>query len=41
MFQSFETFAEPARAPQRVKRVRALIMETGIDALLVPRADEH
>jgi Xaa-Pro aminopeptidase len=41
MFQSFETFAEPARAPERVKRVRALMAQAGIDALLVPRADEH
>ena len=41
MFQSFETFAEPARAPERVKRVRALMTETAVDALLVPRADEH
>jgi Xaa-Pro aminopeptidase len=41
MFQSFETFAEPARAPERAKRVRALMAEAGVDALLVPRADEH
>lgn len=41
MFQSFDTFAEPALATDRVKQLRASMRKRGLDAYYVPRADEH
>ena len=41
MFQSFETSSGPEHVPERVKALRALMMTLKIDAVLVPRADEH
>jgi len=41
MFQSFEAPAELANAPDRIERLRAVIVQLGVDAVLVPRADEH
>ncbi|MCL4766955.1 MAG: M24 family metallopeptidase [Hyphomicrobiaceae bacterium] len=41
MYQSFEAPAGIENAPDRVKRLRALLGELGVDAVLVPRADEH
>ena len=41
MLQSFDTVADPSLGPPRVKAVRAHMAAAGIDALLVPRSDEH
>ncbi len=41
MFQTFETSGGSGHAAERLKALRALLTELGIDALLVPRADEH
>ncbi len=41
MFQNFETSGGPGHVAERLKALRALLTELGIDALLVPRADEH
>ena len=41
MFQTFDTSADPDLGPPRVKAVRALMAGANIDALLVPRSDEH
>jgi Xaa-Pro aminopeptidase len=41
MFQSFDVAAEPSLGPPRVQRLRKLMREEGLDAVLVPRADEH
>lgn len=41
MFQTFEPPAGAAETGPRVARVRALMVKAKIDALLVPRADEH
>ena len=41
MFQDFETPTETAFVAERVKRLRAVMAERGLDAMLVPRADEH
>ena len=41
MFQSFTVLAEPAAAKDRLKRLRALLAEEGLAALIVPRSDEH
>ncbi len=41
MFQDFESPTETAHIAERVKRLRSLMAERGIDAFLVPRADEH
>ena len=41
MFQSFEAPAVIEDATERVQRLRALMAELGVDAVLVPRADEH
>jgi len=41
MFQSFDTFAQPALAAERVKQLRTAMRKRGLDAYLVPRADEH
>src|SRR5690606_3409705 len=41
MFQSFKTTSDPSQAKPRLTRLRALMAEEGLDALLVPRADQH
>jgi Xaa-Pro aminopeptidase len=41
MFQTFDTVAEPALGPPRVKLLRAAMSDAGVDAVLVPRADAH
>lgn len=41
MFQSFEATSDPASGPARVERLRAAMREAGVDAFLIPRADEH
>jgi Xaa-Pro aminopeptidase len=41
MFQTFDEVARPELGPPRVKRVRALMSDLGVDAVLVPRADAH
>ncbi|MGV3548826.1 aminopeptidase P family protein [Rhizobium sp.] len=41
MFQSFESTAEPQFGAERVARLRAKMVELGIDGFLVPRADEY
>src|SRR3990172_4225015 len=41
MFQSFEATSAPAQSVERLRRVRALLAEAGLDAVLVPRSDEH
>ena len=41
MFQSFEKSSSPADATSRVKALRTLLIRQGLDALIVPRADEH
>jgi len=41
MFQSFDSTSDPSQAEPRIERLRALIAETGIDALLVPHSDEY
>jgi len=41
MFQSFEATSAPAQSAERLRRVRALLAEAGLDAVLVPRSDEH
>lgn len=41
MFQSFDNPSNSGHSASRVARVRALMAKAGLDALLVPRADEH
>jgi len=41
MFQSFDSKSDPAQAKPRLERLRALIAEAGLDALLVPHSDEY
>jgi Xaa-Pro aminopeptidase len=41
MFQTYEPPEPSQRASQRVERLRALMAKRGLDAVLVPRADEH
>lgn len=41
MFQSFDVQTDPSHAASRIGRLREAIREAGIDAFLVPRADEH
>jgi len=41
MFQSFKTISNPAQAAPRIARIRELMAEEGLDALLIPRADQH
>ncbi len=41
MFQTFDTVAQPALGPPRVKALRAAMVEAGVDCVLVPRADAH
>ena len=41
MYQSFEVTGAAAAVPDRIAQVRAEIARRGIDAVLVPRGDEH
>jgi len=41
MFQSFKTISDPSQAGPRLARLRTLMAEEGLDALLVPRSDQH
>jgi Xaa-Pro aminopeptidase len=41
MFQTFDTSGGPGHVAERLKALRAHLSELGVDALLVPRADEH
>jgi Xaa-Pro aminopeptidase len=41
MFQSFDTTSTPDHGPARVAALRATFADLGIDAFLVPRADEY
>ena len=41
MFQDFSSSSDPALGAERVARLRARLKPLGIDAVLVPRADEH
>ena len=41
MFQSFDALTDPAQGIDRVARLRARIVQAGLDGFLVPRADEH
>lgn len=41
MFQTFDNEANPSLAADRVKLVRSLMANAGVDVLLVPRSDEH
>lgn len=40
MHQTFESASDPSLGPPRVKAVRALMSDAGVQALLVPRSDE-
>ena len=40
MLQTFESASDPSLGPPRVKSVRAVMSDAGIQALLVPRSDE-
>src|SRR5262245_54425879 len=41
MFQDFENPSDVGAGAERVKRLRALMSARGLDAFIVPRADEH
>lgn len=41
MFQDFSSSADPALGADRVERLRARLTSLGVDAVLVPRSDEH
>jgi Xaa-Pro aminopeptidase len=41
MFQTFETSSHAVATSERVKDLRRLMAQAGVDAYLVPRADEH
>jgi Xaa-Pro aminopeptidase len=41
MFQTFTATSDPAAVPGRIKRLRALIGDEDLAAVLVPRGDEH
>jgi Xaa-Pro aminopeptidase len=41
MLQTFENPPANAKDPARVDRLRAIMAQRGVDAFLVPRADEH
>ena len=40
MLQTFETASDPSLGAARVKALRALMSDAGVQALLVPRSDE-
>ncbi|WP_072396796.1 aminopeptidase P family protein [Hyphomicrobium sp. CS1GBMeth3] len=41
MFQTFDAPSDAPAIPERIKRLRALIADEGLAALIVPRNDEH
>ena len=41
LFQSFESTSDPTHAAERVRKLRSLLAEHGIQGVLVPRSDEH
>lgn len=41
MLQTFHSLSEPERVAERVKALRAYMAKAKIDAVLVPRSDEH
>ncbi|MCK5089728.1 MAG: aminopeptidase P family N-terminal domain-containing protein, partial [Hyphomicrobiaceae bacterium] len=41
MFQTFETTAQRNLSAERIKELRKLTAQAGLNAYLVPRADEH
>jgi len=41
MFQTFDPPGESSAGTERVKKLRALMRDLGLDVFLVPRADEH
>ena len=41
MFQTFDAPSDAPAIPERIKRLRALIADEGLAALLLPRGDEH
>lgn len=41
MFQTFDAPSDASLIPERVKRLRALMADEGLAALLLPRGDEH
>lgn len=41
MLQTFHSLSEPERVAERVKALRAFMAKAKIDAVLVPRSDEH
>ncbi|MCC7252861.1 aminopeptidase P family protein [Hyphomicrobium sp.] len=41
MFQTFDAPSDAAAIPERIKRLRVLLADEGLAALLLPRGDEH
>lgn len=41
MFQDFSASSDPSEAVERVARVRSRLRALGVDAIIVPRSDEH
>ncbi|MBK0399683.1 aminopeptidase P family protein [Limibaculum sp. M0105] len=41
MYQTFDSAADGSMGPERAARLRAALIETGVDGFLVPRADAH
>jgi Xaa-Pro aminopeptidase len=41
MFQTFSTPSDAKAVPDRLKELRALLLDAGLAALLLPRGDEH
>lgn len=41
MFQTFSAPSDAALFPERLKRLRALLADAGLQALILPRGDEH
>ena len=41
MFQTFNAPSDAPAIPERIKRLRALLADEGLAALLLPRGDEH
>lgn len=41
MFQTFASPSDASAVPERIKRLRGLLAEEGLQALLLPRGDEH
>ena len=41
MFQTFTASSDASAVPDRLKRVRSLLADEGLQAILQPRGDEH